>query len=123
MAQADTLVIRYGAADAIRGALLADFERNLAHLVMLAQDASKAVLLVGIIDVHEHFDITAEMVERLSDFNLAVERVAVARGTGFVDVRAVPVTLPDDLADHVHPAQAWSDRVTAAIVRHLQPQP
>lgn len=123
LAQADTLVIRYGAADAIRGALLADFERNLAHLVMLAQDASKAVLLVGIIDVHEHFDITAEMVERLSDFNLAVERVAVARGTGFVDVRAVPVTLPDDLADHVHPAQAWSDRVTAAIVRHLQPQP
>jgi hypothetical protein len=39
-------------------------------------------------------------------------------------VRAVSVTFPDDLADAVHPAQAWSDRITAAIVRHLQtPQP
>lgn len=119
---ADTLVIRYGAADAIRGAPLADFERDLSHLVMLAKDAGKAVLLVGIIDVHKHFDITAELVERVADFNLAVERVADAHGVGFVDVRAVPVVFPNDLADAVHPAQPWSDRITAAIVRHLQPQ-
>ena len=50
-----------------------------------------------------------------------MERTADATGAGFVDVRAVPATLPDDLADAVHPAQAWSDRTTAAIVRHLRP--
>jgi len=48
-----------------------------------------------------------------------VERTADAHGTGFVDVRAVPYTLPDDLADAVHPAQAWSDRITAAIAQAL----
>ena len=52
-----------------------------------------------------------------------VAAAADAHGAGFVDVRAVSVTFPDDLADAVHPAQAWSDRITAAIVRHLQPQP
>ena len=57
------------------------------------------------------------------DFDLAVERTADALGTGFVDVRAVSVTFPGDLADPVHPAQAWSDRLTAAIVRPLQPPP
>ena len=52
-------------------------------------------------------------------FNAAVKRVADAYGTGFVDVRTVPVTFPDDLADPVHPAQAWSDRITALIAKSL----
>jgi hypothetical protein len=84
-------------------------------LVRLAQAAAQAVLLVGVI---------ATPTGATDDFDLAVERTADALGTGFVDVRAVSVTFPDDLADAVHPAQAWSDRITAAIVRHLQtPQP
>lgn len=113
--RADTLVIRYGGADAIRGTPLADFERDLTTLVTLAQSAGKTVLLVGVI-------ATSSGVT--DDFDLAVERVADAMGAGFVDVRAVPYALPDDLADGVHPAQAWSDRITAAIVRHLNsPQP
>ena len=112
--RADTLVIRYGGADAIRGTPLYEFERDLSVLVHLAQDAGKTVLLVGVIA------ITSGITD---PFDLAVERTADATGTGFVDVRAVPVTLPDDLADAVHPAQAWSDRITAAIVRHFeQPQ-
>ena len=112
---ADTLVIRYGGADAIRGTPLPDFERDLSALVTLAQAAGKTVWLVGVI---------ATPTGVTDDFDLAVERTADALGTGFVDVRAVSVTLPDDLADAVHPAQAWSDRITAAIVRHLQtPQP
>ena len=44
---------------------------------------------------------------------------ADAHATGFVDVRSVPVTWPDDLADNVHPAQAWSDRITALIAKSL----
>jgi hypothetical protein len=36
---------------------------------------------------------------------------------------AAYLPFPADLADGVHPAQAWSDRLTAAIVRPLQPQP
>lgn len=112
---AQTLVIRYGGADALRGVAVADFERDLTALVRLAQAAHKRVLLVGVI---------ATPTGATDDFDLAVERTADALGTGFVDVRAVSVTLPDDLADAVHPAQAWSDRITAAIVRHLQtPQP
>lgn len=105
--RADTLVIRYGGADAIRGTPLADFERDLTTLVTLAQSAGKTVLLVGVI-------ATSSGVT--DDFDLAVERVADAMGAGFVDVRAVPASFPDDLADAVHPAQAWSDRITAAIV-------
>ena len=111
---AQTLVIRYGGADALRGTPLADFERDLALIVSLAQAADKRVLLVGVI---------ATTTGATDDFDLAVERTADALGAGFVDVRAVPVTFPDDLADGVHPAQAWSDRLTAAIVRPLQPQP
>ena len=104
---ATVLVIRYGGADAIRGTPLADFERDLAELVRLAQAAHKRVLLVGVI---------ATPTGATDDFDLAVERAADALGAGFVDVRAVPYSLPDDLADAVHPAQAWSDRMTAAIV-------
>jgi len=112
---AQTLVIRYGGADAIRGTPLPDFERDLSALVTLAQAAGKTVWLVGVI---------ATPTGVTDDFDLAVERTADALGAGFVDVRAVPFALPDDLADGVHPAQAWSDRITAAIVRHLQtPQP
>lgn len=111
--QAGVLVIRYGGADAIRGTPLADFERDLEAMVSLAKKNHKQVLLVGVI-------ATATGVT--DDFDLAVERVADAHGVGFVDVRAVPVVFPNDLADAVHPAQPWSDRITAAIVRHLQPQ-
>ena len=112
---AQTLVIRYGGADALRGTPLADFERDLALIVSLAQAADKRVLLVGVI---------ATTTGATDDYDLIVERTADAFGTGFVDARAVSVTFPDDLADGVHPAQAWSDRITAAIVRHLQtPQP
>ncbi len=104
------LVIRYGGADALRAVPLADFERDLAAMVALAQAAGKRVLLVGVI---------ATATGETDDFDLAVERTADAHGTGFVDVRAVPYTLPDDLADAVHPAQAWSDRITAAIAQAL----
>ncbi len=105
--QASVLVVRYGGADALRGVAVADFERDLAELVRLAQAAHKRVLLVGVI---------ATPTGATDDFDLAVERAADALGAGFVDVRAVPYSLPDDLADAVHPAQAWSDRMTAAIV-------
>ena len=105
--QASVLVIRYGGADALRAVPLADFERDLAAMVALAQAAGKRVLLVGVI---------ATPTGATDDFDLAVERAADALGAGFVDVRAVPYSLPDDLADAVHPAQAWSDRMTAAIV-------
>jgi hypothetical protein len=108
--QASVLVIRYGGADAIRGTPLADFERDLAAMVRLAQAAGKRVLLVGVIAT------TSGITD---PFDLAVERTADAHGTGFVDVRAVPYTLPDDLADDVHPAQAWSDRITALIAKSL----
>ena len=111
---AQTLVIRYGGADALRGTPLADFERDLALIVSLAQAAGKTVWLVGVI---------ATPTGVTDDFDLAVERTADAFGAGFVNVRAVSVTFPADLADGVHPAQAWSDRLTAAIVRPLQPQP
>jgi hypothetical protein len=120
---AQTLVIRYGGADSIRGTPLADFERDLGELVALAQAAGKTVLLVGVIAFHPVGDVTQALADRADEFDLAVERTADALGTGFVDVRAVPVTFPGDLADAVHPAQAWSDRITAAIVRHLQPAP
>ena len=108
---ASTLVIRYGGADALRGTPLAAFERDLGAMVTQAQAAGKTVLLVGVITLPGG---------ATDDYDLAVERAADAHGAGFVDVRAVPVTFPDDLADPVHPAQAWSDRITAAIVQHLQ---
>ena len=120
---AQTLVIRYGGADSIRGTPLADFERDLGELVALAQAAGKTVLLVGVIPLYLHADITQPMLDSVDDFDAAVEHVADAHGVGYVDVRAVPVTFPGDLADTVHPAQAWSDRITAAIVRHIQNQP
>ena len=108
---ASTLVIRYGGADALRGTPLPDFERDLGAMVTQAQAAGKTVLLVGVITLPGG---------ATDDYDLAVERAADAHGAGFVDVRAVPVTFPDDLADPVHPAQTWSDRITAAIVQHLQ---
>ncbi len=107
---ASTLVIRYGGADALRAVPLADFERDLGEMVSLAQAAGKTVLLVGVI---------ATTTGVTDDYDLAVERAADAFGTGFVDVRAVPFALPDDLADDVHPAQAWSDRITALIAKSL----
>ena len=108
---ADTVVIRYGGADALRGTPLPDFERDLSAMVNLAQAAGKTVLLVGVI---------ATPSGATDAYDLAVERTADALAAGFVDVRAVPYALPDDTADGTHPAQAWSDRITAAIVQHLQ---
>ncbi len=108
---ADTLVIRYGGADAIRGTPLADFQRDLSTLVGLAVDAGKNVLLVGVI---------ATTTGVTDDYDLSVERVADEKGVGFVDVRAVPVVFPDDLADAVHPSQDWSNRLTDRIVQILR---
>ena len=108
--QAGTLVIRYGGADAVRGTPLAAFERDLGAMVTLAQTAGKTVWLVGVI---------ATPTGVTDDYDLIVERTADAHGTGFVDVRSVAVTLPDDLADDVHPAQAWSDRMTGLIAKAL----
>ena len=108
---ADTVVIRYGGADAVRGTPLPDFERDLSAMVNLAQAAGKTVLLVGVI---------ATPSGATDAYDLAVERTADALAAGFVDVRAVPYALPDDTADGTHPAQAWSDRITTAIVQHLQ---
>ena len=117
---ATTLVLRYGGADAVRGVPLPDFERNLSTMVGLAQAAGKTPLLVGVIAFHANGGaMTQDLVERADEFNAAVKRVAGAYNTGFADVRSVPVTFPDDLADPVHPAQAWSDRITAAIVKHI----
>ena len=117
---ATTLVLRYGAADAVRGVALPDFERNLSALVGLSQAAGKTVLLVGVIAFYSNGGaMTQDLVERADEFNAAVKRVADAYGTGFVDVRTVPVTFPDDLADPVHPAQAWSDRITALIAKSI----
>lgn len=110
---ASTLVIRYGGADALRGTPLAAFERDLSAMVSLAKKSHKRVLLVGVITLPGG---------ATDDYDLAVERVADAHGAGFVDVRAVPGG-SSDTADGTHPAQAWSDRITAAIVRPLQPQP
>ena len=109
--RASVLVVRYGGADAVRGTPLPDFERDLSAMVNLAQAAGKTVLLVGVI---------ATPGGATDAYDLAVERTADALAAGFVDVRAVPYALPDDLADGVHPAQAWSDRITASIVQHLQ---
>ena len=108
---ADTVVIRYGGADALRGTPLPDFERDLSAMVNLAQAAGKTVLLVGVI---------ATPSGATDAYDLAVEHTADALAAGFVDVRAVPYALPDDTADGTHPAQAWSDRITTAIVQHLQ---
>ena len=108
--QASTLVIRYGGADAVRGTPLANFERDLEATVSLAKKSHKLILLVGVIAT------TSGVTD---DYDLAVERTADAHATGFVDVRSVPFTLPDDLADDVHPAQAWSDRITALIAKSL----
>lgn len=107
---ASVLVIRYGGADAVRGTPLADFERDLGEMVTLAQAAGKTVLLVGVIAT------TSGVTD---DFDTAVERIADAFGTGFVDVRTVPFTWPGDLADGVHPAQDWSDRITVLMVGSL----
>ena len=109
--RASVLVVRYGGADAVRGTPLPDFERDLSAMVNLAQAAGKTVLLVGVI---------ATPGGATDAYDLAVERTADALAAGFVDVRAVPYALPDHLADGVHPAQAWSDRITASIVQHLQ---
>ena len=108
--QADTLVIRYGGADAIRGTPLDEFERDLADVVEAAHSAGKTVLLVGVI---------ATPTGVTDDYDLIVERTADANGAAFVDVRSVAVTFPDDLADGVHPAQAWSDRMTGLIAKSL----
>jgi len=108
--QASVLVIRYGGADAVRGTPLAAFERDLGAMVALAQTAGKTVWLVGVI---------ATPTGVTDDYDLIVERTADAHGAGFVDVRSVAVTFPDDLADDVHPAQAWSDRMTGLIAKSL----
>lgn len=108
--QADTLVIRYGGADAIRGTPLIEFERDLTGVVEAAHSAGKTVLLVGAI-------ATATGVT--DAFDLSVRRVAAIQGARFVDVRPVPAVFPDDLADAVHPAQGWSDRMTEVIVAAL----
>ena len=108
--RASVLVVRYGGADAVRGTPLPDFERDLSAMLNLAQAAGKTVLLVGVI---------ATPGGATDAYDLAVERTADALAAGFVDVRAVPFA-PEDTADGTHPAQAWSDRITAAIVQHLQ---
>lgn len=117
---ASVVVLRLGGADAIRGTPVADFERDLTELVRLAQAAGQRVLLVGVIRLHLWRDLTDAHLAAVDAMDAAVRRVATATGAGFADVRSVPVTFPDDLADTVHPGQAWSDRMVAVIVDQIR---
>lgn len=128
-AQSQVVVMRFGGCDALGEVDVDEFEETLWSAAHHPGMLGKAVILVGVIDMarrpewQDPIGMTEEVFESKRDradrFDHAVWRVAKGGGFPFVDVRALPFLPPFDIADAVHPAQAYSDRCADAIARAL----
>ncbi|HYE41397.1 MAG TPA: SGNH/GDSL hydrolase family protein [Ramlibacter sp.] len=108
--EADTIVLRYGGADAVLDTDLADFERDMASMVDHARASDRRVMLVGLVFVPEHEP-------RLAAFDAAIRRVAAAAGVPFVDTRSAPA---GGLVDGIHPDQEYADRTQQLIAQAVR---
>lgn len=125
MDPAAVLVLRVGGADTLGGVSVQRFEGLLHELVLTCQRAGKRVVLPGVIHMarkpewQDRIGLTAEVyaakADKAAQMDRAVQAVALATGAVHVDVRALPFAGPADIADAVHPAQAYADRCVAAI--------
>lgn len=117
----DVVVLRYGMADAVRQVHADDraFAQAVDDLVLRA--GARRVVLTGIPKITVRPDLPGvddALVAQVAAYDLALRELAARRGIPFIDVRALPFAITD-LADTIHPAQGYSDRIAALIVRQL----
>ncbi len=101
----DVVVIRFGVADTVYGLAPDVFAGHITRLVGEAQALGKQVLLTGLTRTSSGDTLQLDAVMR---------EHAATLGVGFVDVYALPFT-PDELADALHPGEAYSRRVGQAV--------
>lgn len=107
----DLVVIRFGVADSVRKMLTVTFASNIDRLVAEARGLNKAVLLTGL--PHAASVDTAP-------FDEVMRGRAAVLGVPFVDVHALPFSIrPSDLADPLHPGEAYSRRIGVAIAEAI----
>ncbi len=128
---ASVLVLRWGGADAIGGTEPDAFEQRLLQITRQALAAGKRVVLPGLIQMARKAewqdvigmtaDVFADRAARAAAIDASVRRVAQATGAAWVDIRALRFDGAADIADAVHPAQAYSDRCAQAIAAAVLP--
>lgn len=129
MDPAQVQVLRWGGADAVVGTAPAAFGAALAGLVAMSLQAGKRVVLVGVIHVAASKadwgwsePTMRELDGKAALLDDQVRLVAERAGVAFVPLRgAVLFNGPGDIADAVHPAQAYSDRCADAIAAAVRP--
>lgn len=119
------VVIGYATANALRfPRALAEYEATLADMVLEARDAGKRVLLLGAPYIAlpmpgQSADDSAAIAMRINIFDLATKAVAARTGVRYIDLRQVVFFGVTDMADDVHPNQAYSARLCALIAPEL----
>jgi hypothetical protein len=126
---ASVVVMRFGGADTLTLTDQTQFAQALTTQVTQAKAAGKTPVLVGVIRLarkpleqdaigidtaaFEMFDAHSALLDR------AIKTVAEQQAARFVDIRALRFDGAIDIADAVHPAQAYSDRCADAIAQAL----
>ena len=122
---AAVVLLRHGGAHAAHHGLagLDAFDASLCALIAQAQATGAQVVLTGLISFAPAPWLpdadNARILAMLDAYDARLRAIAARLNLPFVDLRAVPFAGRADLIDDVHPGQAYSGRLTAAIAATL----
>ena len=119
------LVLAYSTAGALRfGGQLADYEALLGTMVTQALALGKTVVLVGSPWIASPIPglsaaDSAATLQTIADFDQATRRLAASKNIVFVNLRELRPAMAQDMADDVHPAQAYSELFAQLVAQAL----
>jgi lysophospholipase L1-like esterase len=109
------VVLRFGVADTIVGTPPARFRAAVAGLIAQARAQNKRVILVGL----PHTATPGAT----APLDAVLGHLATEWSLPFVDLQALPFNPATDLADPIHPGQAYSERIGAAVAAAIRSMP
>ncbi len=107
----ETIVIRFGGADAILGGNL---KNNVENMVDIVRKYNKKPVILSIIQGN-----TTNLNYQIKLFNDQLKEVSVSKGVSFIDV-TLAGSPSYDVADSLHPNQDWANRISNLIVKELK---
>lgn len=118
------IVIRYATASGLKMiGQLEQYKTLLVDMVAQAKALGKTVLLTGSPVIEQTIrgespERVAALIASVDEFESATNTVAVQHNVPFINLRGLEFH-PGDTVDGVHPARAYSDRLSAEIARYL----
>lgn len=120
---AQAVVVRYGGIEALYDPthnLMAGFGASIEAIIDIAHARGIGVVLVGKITLPVNEVADEAFQARYAATDATLREIAARRGVPYIDVSTVPV-YDGEMADPIHPAQAYQNRVSDVIAAGLAP--